>query len=78
MYTGHLHLVFQILAGTTKKTEPKRVLSFLLLVVTLDVTFFSPENSEITKMALTFVRKFRHLIFLMNRKTLLFNNNIDS
>ena len=29
---------FQILGGTTKKTEPKRVLSFLLLVYTLDVT----------------------------------------
>ena len=64
MSTGLLHLNFQILAETTKKTEPKRVLSFLLLVLTLDVTFFSPIILENLKTASTFVRKFRHLILL--------------
>ena len=34
-----LHLFFQILAETTKKTEPFWVLSFLLLVYTLDIVF---------------------------------------
>ena len=48
--TGMLHFRFSNLGRNAKKTEPKKVLSFLLLVYTLDVTFFSPIILKILKM----------------------------
>ena len=52
--------VFKSWPGQQKRHTPKGVCLFLLLVYTLDVTFFSPIILENLKNASTFVRKFRH------------------